>query len=84
LDSAAARVGVIVLGSGLCGGIHVVCPAVLCEFAPTAQRGAVLAIFGAIFTLAGIVAPLVTGSIIDGLTVFGRLQGPRLRIDGLW
>ena len=66
LDSAAARFGVIVLGSGLCGGIHIVCPAMLDEFAPTAQRGAVLAIYGAIFTLAGIVAPLVMGSIIDG------------------
>jgi len=35
------------------------------EFAPIAQRGAVLSIYGAIYTLAGIVAPLVMGSIID-------------------
>jgi MFS family permease len=56
---------VIVLGSGICGGIYVVCPAMIGEFAPTAQRGAVLAIYGAIYTLAGVLAPLVMGSIID-------------------
>jgi len=56
---------VLVLGSGICGGIYVVCPAMLGEFAPTAQRGAVLSIYGATFTLAGIIAPLVMGNIID-------------------
>jgi MFS family permease len=56
---------VIVLGSAIGGGIYVVCPAMLGEFAPTAQRGAVISIYGAIYTLAGIIAPLVMGSIVD-------------------
>jgi MFS transporter, ACS family, D-galactonate transporter len=64
-DSTAARVGVRVLGSGICGGIYVVCPAMIAKFAPTAQRGAMLAIYAAIYTLAGILAPLVMGKIID-------------------
>jgi MFS family permease len=34
------------------------------EFTPVQQRGAVIAIYGAIYTLAGIVAPLVMGSVI--------------------
>jgi MFS family permease len=35
------------------------------EFTPVSQRGAVLAIYGAIYTLAGIIAPAVMGSIIQ-------------------
>jgi MFS family permease len=34
------------------------------EFTPVQQRGAVIAIYGAIYTLAGILAPLVMGSMI--------------------
>ena len=52
------------LGSGLCGSIYVVCPPMLGEFTPVQQRGAVIAIYGAIYTLAGIIAPLVMGSVI--------------------
>jgi MFS family permease len=66
LDSAWTRMGVLVLGSGICGAIYVVCPAMIGEFSPLGQRGAVLAIYGAIYTLAGILAPLVMGSIVDG------------------
>ena len=35
------------------------------EFTPVAQRGAVIAIYGAIYTLAGILAPSVMGSVIQ-------------------
>jgi MFS family permease len=35
------------------------------EFTPVSQRGAVIAIYGAIFTLAGILAPFVMGSVIQ-------------------
>ena len=35
------------------------------EFTPVSQRGAVIAIYGAIYTLAGIMAPLVMGSVIQ-------------------
>jgi MFS family permease len=55
----------LVVGSGLCGSIYVVCPPMLGEFAPVQQRGAVIAIYGAIYTLAGMIAPSVMGSVIQ-------------------
>jgi MFS family permease len=57
-------IALLVVGSGLCGAIYVVCPPMLGEFTPVSQRGAVIAIYSAIYTLAGIVAPLVMGSVI--------------------
>jgi MFS family permease len=65
VDGAAVRIGLIILGSGICAGIYVVCPAMISEFVPAAQRGAVLAIYGALYTLAGILAPTVMGSIVE-------------------
>jgi len=59
------QIAALVVGSGLCGAIYVVCPPMLGEFTPSAQRGAVLSIYGALFTLAGIVAPLVMGRVIQ-------------------
>jgi MFS family permease len=35
------------------------------EFTPVSQRGAVIAIYGAIYTLAGMLAPVVMGSVIQ-------------------
>jgi MFS family permease len=66
-------IALLVIGSGLCGSIYVVCPPMLGEFTPVSQRGAVLAIYGAIYTLAGIVAPTVMGSVIQHAT--GMLDG---------
>ncbi len=54
----------LVIGSGLCGSIYVVCPPMLGEFTPVQQRGAVISIYGAIFTLAGVVAPYTMGRVI--------------------
>src|SRR5207249_5693977 len=59
------QIAVLVVGSGLCGSIYVVCPPMLGEFAPVSQRGAVISIYGAIYTLAGILAPSVMGSAIQ-------------------
>jgi len=42
----------------------VVCPPMLGEFTPVSQRGAVIAIYGALYTLAGILAPITMGSVI--------------------
>ncbi len=61
-----AEIALLMLGTGLTGPIYVVCAPMLSEFTPVGQRGAVIAIFGAIYTLAGIVAPFATGSIIEG------------------
>jgi MFS family permease len=58
-------IALLVIGSGLCGSIYVVCAPMLGEFTPVSQRGAVIAIYGAIYTLAGIVAPQVMGSVIQ-------------------
>jgi MFS family permease len=43
------------------------------EFTPVSQRGAVISIYGAIYTLAGIVAPSVMGSVIQRAS--GMLDG---------
>src|ERR1700681_4195804 len=58
-------IALLVVGSGLCGSIYVVCPPMLGEFTPVQQRGAVIAIYGAIYTLAGIIAPSVMGAVIQ-------------------
>jgi MFS family permease len=63
----------LVIGSGLCGSIYVVCAPMIGEFTPVAQRGAVIAIYGAIYTLAGILAPAVMGSVIQRAS--GELGG---------
>jgi len=46
-----------------------VCPPMLGEFTPVQQRGAVIAIYGAIYTLAGILAPSVMGAVIQHAAV---------------
>jgi MFS family permease len=66
--SPALLIGLLVIGSGLCGSIYVVCPPMLGEFTPVSQRGAVIAIYGAIYTLAGVIAPTVMGSVIEHAT----------------
>ena len=62
VNGAGLQVALLVLGSGLCGSIYVVCPPMLGEFTPVQQRGAVIGIYSAIYTLAGILAPWVMGS----------------------
>jgi MFS family permease len=55
----------LVIGSGLAGSIYVVCPPMIAEFAPGSQRGAAIAIYGGLYALAGILAPLVMGKVIQ-------------------
>ncbi len=62
---ASLQIALLVVGSGLCGSIYVVCPPMLGEFTPVSQRGAVISIYGALYTLAGIIAPAVMGSVIQ-------------------
>jgi MFS family permease len=64
-DGAASQVALLVVGSGLCGSIYVVCAPMISEFAPVSQRSAVISIYGAIYTLAGILAPWVMGNVIQ-------------------
>src|SRR6202166_2726880 len=73
VHGAGLQVALLVVGSGLCGSIYVVCAPMLGEFTPVSQRGAVIAIYGAIYTLAGIVAPAVMGKVIQNAG--GMLEG---------
>jgi MFS family permease len=90
VDGAALRIAFVVVGSGLCGSIYVVCPPMLGEFTPVSQRGAVLAIYGAIYTLAGILAPSVMGKVIqnagglfEGYTTGYMINGTIMAASGL-
>jgi len=65
VHSAGLQIACLVAGTGLSGSIYVVCPPMIGEFTPVSQRGAVIAIYGALYTLAGIVAPVVMGSVIQ-------------------
>jgi MFS family permease len=65
LENPTAQIVALVIGSGLCGAIYVVCPPMIAEFTPTSQRGAAIAIYGALYTLSGIIAPWVMGNVIQ-------------------
>jgi MFS family permease len=77
VSGAGLQIAFLVVGSGLSGSIYVVCPPMLSEFTPVSQRGAIIAIYGALYTLAGIIAPYVMGNVIQsaGGTVDGYLTG---------
>jgi MFS family permease len=59
------KIALLVFGSGLTGSIYVVGPPIISEFAPVSQRSTVIAIFSISNTLAGILAPVVNGAIIE-------------------
>src|SRR4051812_6818424 len=63
--SPAIQIALLVIGSGLSGAIYVMCPLMIGQFTPVGQRGAVMAIYGAAYTLAGIVAPIVMGKVVQ-------------------
>jgi MFS family permease len=63
--SAGWQVVLLVVGTGLTGSIYVVCAPMLSEYTPASQRGTIIAVFGAIYTLAGILAPLVRGGMVQ-------------------
>ena len=65
VGSPALQIALLVAGSALSGAIYVVCAPMISEFTPVSQRGAVISIYGAIYTLAGIMAPAVMGSVIQ-------------------
>jgi MFS family permease len=73
VDGTGLQIALLVVGAGLCGSIYVVCPPMLAEFTPVSQRGAVISIYGAIYTLAGMLAPSVMGSVIQRAS--GLMEG---------
>lgn len=77
VQGAGLQIALLVVGSGLCGAIYVVCPPMLGEFTPASQRGAIIAIYGALYTLSGIIAPAVMGTVIQraGSMLNGYMTG---------
>jgi MFS transporter, ACS family, D-galactonate transporter len=73
INGAGLQIALLVIGAGLCGSIYVVCPPMLGEFTPVSQRGAVIAIYGALYSLSGIIAPYVMGNVIQHSA--GLLEG---------
>lgn len=65
LPSISAKITMTTLGVALPSVIYVISNAVVSEITPTAQRGAMLAIGTAVGTLAGLLAPFVTGSAVE-------------------
>ena len=59
------QVALLVIGGGLGGSIYVVCPPIISGITPMAQRAATISIYVAIQSFAGILAPVVTGSVIE-------------------
>jgi len=70
VDGANLKIALLVVGSGLSGSIYVVCAPMISEFTPVSQRAATISIYGAIYTLAGILAPVVMGSVIQNAQSF--------------
>ena len=65
--SAAWRVALVGLAIGLTPVVYSLVPAMIGEIVPASQRGAMLAVDNSIASLAGIVAPVVTGYLIEGV-----------------
>jgi MFS family permease len=85
LAGSAWQIVLVVVGGGLCGSIFVVCSPIISSFTPVTQRAGLIAIFVAIYSSAGIFAPIVTGSVIEtaatvlegyytGYTITGLVQ----------
>jgi MFS family permease len=66
VSGAGGKIALLVVGTGLTGPIYVVCAPMISEFTPVLQRGAAIAVFGAIYSLAGVIAPYANGSVIEG------------------
>jgi MFS family permease len=60
-----AKIALTTIGIALPSVIHVIAHTVVSELTPVAQRGALLAIGTAVGTSAGLLAPFVTGSVIE-------------------
>ncbi|MBS0518782.1 MAG: MFS transporter [Proteobacteria bacterium] len=66
MPSPVAKLAVLVVGSAIGSTIYVVIPMIVSELTPQPQRAAMLAITNSFVTVAGVLAPLVMGNIIQG------------------
>jgi MFS family permease len=62
------RIGLIAVALGCTPIVYSLGPAVLAEVVPASQRGAMLAINNSVASLAGIAAPVVTGTLIQDVS----------------
>jgi sugar phosphate permease len=60
-----ARVGIFAVALGFTPAIYALGPAMLAQVTPASRRGAVLAIDNSIASLAGVLAPIVSGQLIE-------------------
>ncbi|QQX84663.1 MFS transporter [Cupriavidus necator] len=63
----AMRVGLLVVACVCAPAIYSLGPAMLAEVVPAGQRGAILAIDASVSSLAGVLAPLVTGVLVQNV-----------------
>lgn len=66
MPSPAAKLAMLIVGSAIGSTIYVVIPMIVSELTPQPQRAAMLAITNSFVTVAGVLAPLVMGNIIQG------------------
>ncbi|HXP04473.1 MAG TPA: MFS transporter [Stellaceae bacterium] len=66
LPIAAGALQIVLLAAGFAigGAIYTLGPAIIGEITPEAQRGTMLGVISAVYSLAGLVAPAVTGRVI--------------------
>jgi MFS family permease len=60
------KIALVIAGTTLPSVVYVLSPAILSEITPVSQRGAVLAFNSAVGTSAGVIAPYLMGSVIEG------------------
>ena len=64
--SVALKIVLVLIGVALPSIVYPISPAILAEITPPSQRGAMLGINSAVGTSAGIIAPFLMGSVIEG------------------
>ena len=65
VSSPEAKIALLVFGAAFGSTIYVVIPMIVSELTPQPQRAAMLAITTSVVTLAGVIAPLAMGSMIE-------------------
>ena len=68
-EASTVKIALLVLGGAIPGVIFVVCPVVIAEFSPVSQRTAMLGVYVALMSLAGIIAPYMMGQLVEAAAV---------------
>ena len=65
MPSEGLKLALVVVGGAIGSTIYVVTPMIVSELTPQPQRAAMLAITGSLVTLAGVIAPLAMGAVVQ-------------------